>query len=569
MKTKDPITTEVIRHSLETIAEEMRTALYRTAFTVVVKDMLDYSCALFDRHGRLIATAIDIPTLIASMGSGLRAVIDKWEGRIDAGDVFLTNDPYNGGTHTPDVHIFIPIFDGKGERVGFAGNIAHHADWGGRVPGTVSAANQSVYEEGVVYPAVKLEQRGERNEAVYDTIVANLRQPDLNMGDLRAQLAAARTGERRFARLVERYGTEVVLGAIDDLIGHAGERTKQEVAALPDGVYEAEGFLDDDGFNRGEPVRIHARIVIDGDSIVFDFSGCAEQTPGGMNCPLATTRSDVHYALKCIISDDIPFNEGSMEAVEIIAPPGSIVNPGRPGATGDRHLTSQRVCDVTTRALSQAAPEKGSAGWFSGWPFIICESTSPKTGQSVVLLANIGGGAGAASSHDGADGVDIHGANCAIIPAETVEVNYPLRVERYELIRDSGGAGRQRGGLGIRADYRILSEQPIFFQSEVEQSKQDFAPAPIDGGMPGSVSGVLLLGEDGEERPQDPKSVFEARAGDVVSMRAGGGGGSGDPRQRDPELVEADLRTGRISEQVARELYRVEVAADGGVARTE
>jgi N-methylhydantoinase B len=567
MKRSDPITTEVLRHAFETVAEEMRTALYRTAFTVVVKDMLDYSCALFDGRGRLVATALDIPTLIASMGSALRAVLEKWDGQIFPGDVLFSNHPYMGGTHTPDVHIFIPVFDGEGELFAYTGNIAHHADWGGRVPGTTSAANHSVFEEGVMYPAIKLEERGVPNSAVYDILAANLRHPALNLGDLRAQIAAARTGERRLIRLAERYGTATLLQAIDDLMRYATQRTRQEITSLPDGVYEAEGFLDDDGYVRGEPVRIHVRITIDGDRAIFDFSDSAPQTQGGMNCPLATTRSDVHYAIKCIVADDIPFNEGCMEAVELIVPEGNVLNPVFPGATGDRHLTSERLCDVITRALGQAAPSKSSAGWFVGWPFMICEARSPKTGQNAVLLANISGGAGASSSHDGADALDCHAANCAIIPAETVETNYPLRVERYELIRDSGGAGMYRGGLGIRADYCVLTDEPIYFLSEVEQSLADFAPPGIDGGSPGAVSSLSII-RDGEEIPQNPKSTFIAQPGDIVSLRAGGGGGVGDPRNRAPTDLAIDVLSGKVSPDAARALYGVDVTVSD-IADTE
>lgn len=562
MKLKDPVTTEVIRHAVETIAEEMRTSLYRTAMTVVVKDMLDYSCALFDARGRLLATALDLPTLLASMGPGLQSVIAKWGEDIHRGDAFLINHPYMGGVHTSDVNVFLPIFDGEERLIGFSGTVAHHADWGGRLPGTCAASNQSVFEEGVMYPAVKLEEGGKPNQAVYDIIAANVRNPSMNLGDLRAQVAAARTGERRLARLAERYGTETLLEAVEDLIAYAASRTRRRIAELPDGVYEAEGFLDDDGHERHVPVRVHVRVTIEGERATFDLSGSSGERGGAMNCPLATTRSDVQYAIRCLMDDDVPFNEGCMEPVALTVPEGNLFNPTFPSATSDRHLTSERLCDVLTRALAQAAPEDGSAGWFCGWPVFVCESRSPKHQQKVVLLAQVAGGAGATTKHDGGDALDVHAANCAIIPAETVEMNYALRVERYELRQDSGGAGRWRGGLGIRADYRVLGDEPAFCILESEQSDPRFAPAGLDGGHAGAPGSVRLK-RDGEEQELDSKSDFSPQPGDVVSLLAGGGGGVGDPRDRDPAAVEADVRSGRVSVEVAREVFGVEVDVVG------
>lgn len=560
MRRTDPITTEVIRHALETIAEEMGTALRRTALSVVVKDMRDYSCAVFDRSGRLLAAALDIPTLLASMSPALRACLDKWGDDIHPGDVFLSNHPYLGACQTNDLNLFVPVFDGDERLIGFTGAIAHHADWGGVVPGTAAATSRSAFYEGVMLPAVKLEVRGVPEPNVRDIITANTRHPKQNHGDLRAQVAAARSGARRFARLAERYGTDTLVTAIDDLIGYTAERTRAELAALPDGTYRAEGWLDDDGINPGAAVRLAVTVTIEGDGAHVDFSGCDPQMPGGMNIPTSTTRSVVHYAIKCLLPDDVPFNEGSMEPVTIHAPEGSAVNPIFPAAVGDRHLASQRLASVMTRALAPAAPHRASAEWFVGWPVLICESASPKTGDGVVLLANVAGGAGATASHDGADAVDVHMANCAIIPAEVIESSYLLRVERYELRPDSGGAGRTRGGLGIRADYRNISDGPMQFLSEAEQSDPGHVPQGLDGGLPGTAASIVLIREDGEETPLPAKGQHVAAPGEVVSLRAGGGAGFGDPALRPREAVEADLRSGRITARAARDHYNLAAA---------
>jgi N-methylhydantoinase B len=554
----DPVTTEVIRHALETIVEEMRVSLRRTAYSVVVKDLLDFSCALFDVQGRLLASSIDIPSLLSSMAPALRQAIERWGAEIYEGDVILTNHPYRENAHTNDVNVFVPSFDVEGRFIGFAGTICHHADWGGRVPGTASAANRSVFEEGVMYPAVKLEDRGRPNESVYDIIWANVRHPGQNRGDLRAQLAAARSGERRLRRLAEQYGTDVLAATSSSLIEYSARRTREEVAAMPDGTYSAHGFLDDDGLTPGEHVPIAVTVIVDGDRLVVDFTGTAPQMEGGMNCPIATTRSVVHFGLKCLLSEDIPFNEGCTFAVDIVAPEGSVVNPRFPAAVGDRHHTSMRMADVLVGAMSQIIPERGSAGWFTGAPATIIETVSNKTGEQSVLLSIIGGGAGASAANDGADALDAHMSNCALIPAEVVESTYPLRLDRYELIQDSGGAGRRRGGLGIRVDFRVLDEGPLTVRVETEQAAPDLGAPGRDGGLAGAPAEVRLLRGD-EETQLPPKGSLVTRRGDVVSVRSGGGGGYGDVLERDLEGVRADVLAERVSREAARRVYRVDI----------
>lgn len=550
----DPITTEVVRHALETIADEMGNALRRTALSVVVKDMKDYSCALFDSRGRLLAAALDIPTLLASMAPALQACMEKWGDDIHPGDAFISNHPYLGACQTNDINLFVPAFDPSGVLIGFTGAIAHHADWGGRVAGTAAAASQSAFEEGVMLPALKLEYAGIPNQTLLDIIAANVRHPKQNLGDLRAQVASARSGVRRLQRLAERYGTQRLQEIIDDLLGYTAERTRQRIQELPDGRYFAEGFLDDDGQGPDRPVRLAATVEITGETLHVDFTGTDPQMRGGMNIPTSTTRSVVHYAVKSLMPDDMPFNEGSLDPVTIHAPEGSAVNPIYPAAVGDRHLASQRLASVITKALLPVDPSRSSAEWFVGWPVLICESRSPKTGDGVVLLANVAGGAGATASHDGADAVDVHMANCAIIPAEIIESNYMLRVERYELRCDSGGAGEYRGGLGIRADYRNLSDMPMPYLSETEQSNPKFAPSGHEGGLSGGVASLALLTEEGEV-PLPTKGEGKVDPGEVISLRAGGGGGFGNPRTRKAELVAADVSSGRVSREVAADVY--------------
>jgi N-methylhydantoinase B len=355
-------------------------------------------------------------------------------------------------------------------------------------------------------------------------------------------------------RLAAQHGSDVLAATSAALIDYTAQRTREAIAAMPDGTYRASGFVDDDGITAGVPLPVEVAATVDGDRLIVDFTGTAAQIDGGMNCPVATTRSVVHYGLKCLLPDDIPFNDGAVKPVEIVLPPSSLVNPDFPAAVGDRHHTSMRVADTLVAALSQVVPERGSAGWFCGVPATIIETRSNKTGEASVLLSIIAGGAGASLAADGADAVDAHMSNCALIPAEVIESTYPLRVERYALLPDSGGAGRFRGGLGMAADFRVLEDERLSIRVETEQGYPEMGAPGLDGGARGANAEVWLL-RDGEATPMPPKSAFEAQRGDVVSVRSGGGGGLGDPRSRDRAMVAADVRSGRVSEQAARELF--------------
>ena len=551
----DPITTEVVRNALETIAEEMGNALRRTALSVVVKDMRDYSCAVFDARGRMIAAALDIPSLLASMAPALRACIDKWGDDIHPGDVFVNNHPYMGACQTNDMNLFIPVFDAEEQLIGFTGVIAHHADWGGRIAGTAAAQSESAYEEGVLLPALKYEVRGVRERNLHDIITANVRHPAQNLGDLRAQIAAGRSGARRFAELAAKYTSSVLADAIADLIDSTAFRTSREIGKLPDGRYEAEGWLDNDGVNLDAPVLMRVAVIVAGETITFDFTGSAPQMAGGMNIPNSTLRSVVHYAVKCLMPPDVSFNEGSLAPVSIVAPEGTAVNPVFPAAVGDRHLASQRLSSIVTKALAFAAPDRASAEWFVGWPVLVCESRSPKSGDGAVLLANVAGGAGGNRFRDGSNAMDVHMGNCALIPAEIIESSYELRVEQYALITDSGGAGARRGGLGIRADYRNVSTKPLHFLSEAEQTNPAFPPSGLHGGDSGAVASLHLIDADGVEHQRPSKGKGVAQPGEIVSLRAGGGGGFGPASERPLEAIEADLRAGLVSPAAAVAQY--------------
>ncbi|MDO8208842.1 hydantoinase B/oxoprolinase family protein [Conexibacter sp. CPCC 206217] len=518
---------EVFRHAFEGIAEEMGATLLRSSYTVVIKDLLDYSCALFDASGALVAQAGHIPSHLGSMGYALKRIVAKWGEDVHPDDVFVTNDPFDGGTHVPDIHIFMPIF-AAGRRIGFAGSIAHHADWGGRVPGSISAANESVFEEGVVYSHLKLEAAGVPNEALYEVIASNIRQAPLGLGDLRAQIAAARTAVRRFDALLERHGADAVVHAMSGLIDRSARATRRAIAALPDGRYEAEGFLDGDGVHVSGPLRIAVALTIAGEALEVDFAGTVAQQPTGINVPLATTQSAVLYAVRTILDDSVPTTEGCLAPISIRLPERSLVNPSRPAPVSDRHLTSQRLADVLVRCLAQLRPQETIAGCFVGSAWMSCAAPGRKTGDEMILLLNVVGGAGAGPQRDGLDAVDTHLSSSALIPAEVVETEYPLRVEQYALLDGTGGAGARAGGRGMRAVFRVLGDQPIVFQCGMEQTDPRFGAWGLEGGETGRAGHVTVIRADGEQEERIAgRSRVVLAPGDRLVLATGGGGGHG------------------------------------------
>jgi N-methylhydantoinase B len=424
----------------------------------------------------------------------------------------------------PDVHIFAPVFDAD-RCIGWAGNIAHHADWGGRVPGSMSVANKSIFEEGVIYPHVRLEYRGKPNLDIYRMIGVNTRQPELGLGDLRAQVASVRTAVDRFGRLVRRFNADILCDAMAKLIENSEARTRRGIAQLGDSSHTETGYLDGDGVEQGNPLAIVATVTITGSDVHVSFAGTAPQQETAINVPLATTRSAVLFALRTIL-EDMPNTDGCARPVTIDAPLGSLLNPMKPAPVSDRHLTSQRLADVLVKAFARANPRRSSAGWFVGAGWMCCFPRSPKTGKPTMLLLNLCGGAGASPEGDGADAVDAHMANATLIPAEVVESEYPLRVETYQLVRGSGGAGRHRGGRGIRAEFTNVADEPIEIQGGMEQTNGQFGAWGIEGGGVGAP-GFFAIRADGREERVASRERHRVDPGQTFIMSTGGGGGYG------------------------------------------
>ncbi len=538
---------EVLTAALRGIALEMSEVLHRSAYSPVIREMLDFSCALLDADGHVVVQADDIPAQLGAMSRIVGSIEASYaRSTWRPGDAFFCNHPYLGAAHTPDVFVFSPLFL-DGQIAAWGGTCAHHVDLGGRNPGTEGADNDSIFQEGLLLPAVRAMREGRPVEEVWRLVEANVREPTSTLGDLRAQFAALATAGRRLASLAERYGAGVVLGAMRDLRAYAERRLRAELRELPDGVGEAEGFMDDDGAG-GPPVRIHARVDKRGDEVLVDLSGSDAQRPGGMNVPIVSTEATVYFAVRTAIGGDLPVNDGFFRQIRIVAPEGSVVNPRFPAAVSVRHLTCQRLADTLLSALGHLMPERVAAGSFVGFFSIMAAGRSPMHGRTVVLQDILGGGTGGRRGLDGMDAVDTYVSNCGLLSAEVCETLYPWRIERTELIPDSGGPGTYRGGLGLRRVYRALQAQPTVLY--IDQTNPSFAPSGLAGGEPGRPARMSIR-VGGRRTPVPTKTTLVLPEGAEVVVETAGGGGWGPPEERDLEAVARDVRDGVVTRRDA------------------
>ncbi|WP_066062251.1 hydantoinase B/oxoprolinase family protein [Neobacillus soli] len=552
----DAITLEVVYSSLLAAAKEMSSVLGRSAYSPIIREMIDYSCGLFDSKGNLIAQAENIPAHLGSMGTALRDLFNDFPSdRFQPGDAFLVNDPYRGGQHTPDLHVFTPAFY-EGQLIGICGTIAHHADMGGKNPGTEGFDNRSIFEEGLRIPPVKLASGGQINEAVTTIIAGNVREPKATMGDLRAQIAACRYGEGRLKEFAGRYGKDILTEVMKRSMDYSEKRMRIELSKMKDAESTASGWLDDDGVG-DDPVEIRVKVVKRGQEIVVDFTGSSPQMTGGMNVPPAAATSAVLYAIKCVVDPSTPQNQGCFRPINVILPEGSLVNPHFPAAVSLRHLAVQRIADTILRALSDLYPERTAAGTFVGFSSLAIDSWHPVHAYPRVIQDDLGGGMGAHPNGDGIDAVDTHCGNVAILPAEVCELSYQVRVLLTELIPDSGGPGKWRGGLGIRREYEIL-QQPHQGLVYTEQSKSAFSPWGLEGGGKGTPAKIRLVRKDGQEVEMG-KGYFQALPGDRIIIETSGGGGYGDPKHRDLERVLQDVREEKVGREAAERIYGVTI----------
>jgi len=537
----DPVTFEIVKNSLVSVAEEMGVVLRRSSFSANIKERRDFSCALFDAAGRLVAQAEHIPVHLGAMPHSVRTILGEHD-EISEGDEFILNDPFRGGTHLPDITMASPIFY-RGERVGFAANRAHHSDVGGGTPGSMSALSTDVFQEGLRIPPVKLVDKGRVNSQLLDFILSNVRTPRERLGDLRAQQSANNVGTKRFVELAEKMGIRTVLTGVSQLMDYSSRLMLREIRKLPKRSAGAVDYLDGDGFDTAN-IRIKVRLTVGNGKLIFDFTGSSKQVKGPVNAVYSITLSAVYYVVRCVTNPEIAPNDGCFRPVEVIAPQGTIVNAQPPApVAGGNVETSQRIVDVALRAFGSIVPERVCAACQGTMNNVTIGGTDPKTGRYFTYYETIAGGFGGRYGRDGIDGVHSHMTNTLNTPVEALEAGFPLRVRRYELVPGSGGRGRFRGGLGVRREVEILSDEVTV---SLLGDRQLTAPWGFQGGKAGAPGQYSLLRKGGPAESLASKSTTRMRRGDVLSVSTPGGGGYGPPNRRATQLKMSDTLDGKL-----------------------
>ena len=549
----DAVDLEVVKASLSGIVQEMQNSLFRTGFSTIVRESQDASCALMNARGEVVAQHVVLPLHIGAFPACCGAVIKEFGNSIGEGDAFVINHPYEGGSpHAPDMCVLSPVFV-EGALFGFCGSIAHKSDIGGPVPGSCSGQARETFNEGLHLPAVRYQRGGKPIGDIDRIIGANSRTPELVLGDIRGQLGADRLGERRLIELTAKYGKQKVLACFDRLFELSDSKLRKTFAEWKDGHFEAERFVDDDGIDLEKPVRIHVVVEKKGDSIHFDFSGSADQTKGPANVRPPLVQAACAYCLISLIDPGTFVSQGLLRAFIITAREGSVLNPRFPAPVNTYNPTVHALVDAVYAALSNIVPDKVRADG-SGSRSIILGGRSGHTGKGYVQYEIIAGGAGARATKDGASGITVNQSNAMIAPVEIIESEFPTRLLRYELIEDSGGAGRYRGGLGIRREYLNLEDARFSIRS----MKHIIPPNGCAGGNTGRPGDIWINPENKDAKRLPTRYAdYPLKAGDVFRLDTPGGGGYGDPLAREPERVLADIREGFISPDVAERDYGV------------
>ncbi len=523
----DPVSFEILKNYLISIAEEMGVVLRKSSFSPNIKERRDFSCALFNASGQLVAQAEHIPVHLGAMPYSVQAVLKEFKDDLSKGDDIILNDPYRGGTHLPDITMVSPIFFKK-KLIGFAANRAHHSDVGGVAPGSMSALSRDVNQEGIRIPPVKLWAEGKQNRQIFDFVLSNVRTPDERLGDLRAQRAANLLGAKRITELLKKSRVSTIRSGMNQLIDYSEELMIKRIRELPRKSASAIDYLDDDGLGTTNiPIRV--KVTISRESIVFDFSGSAKQVQGPLNAVYSVTLSAVYYVVRCVTDNTIPANAGCFKPITVKAPFGTIVNPEPPApVVGGNVETSTRVVDVSLRAFAGIVPEKVCAACQGTMNNVTIGGIDPRTSRYFTYYETIAGGFGARHSKVGIDGIHSHMTNTLNTPVEALESAYPIRVRRYELVEGSGGRGKFRGGLGIRRDTEILANQSTISLLGERQRRGTWG---LFGGGSGSPGTYRILRAEKVTRLSS-KTTLTASTGDVLSIITPGGGGYGEPSKK-------------------------------------
>ncbi len=552
----DPITLELVRNGLESIVDEMALTLVRTAYSANLKSAMDLSSAFCDAEGHLVAQGLTLPVHLGTIPDAMEAVLARYGQTIRPGDVYILNDPYEGGTHLPDLIVVKPIFLGQ-EHFGFVVTIAHHTDIGGRVAGGNACDSTEVYQEGLRVPPLRLHDRGEPNEGFLRMLEKNVRIPVKVLGDLRAQLAACHIGEQGLLELVGRYGRDTIAAAFAELLDYSERLARLEIASWPDGRYEFEDWLDDDGIDP-DPIPIRVAVTVAGDQLDVDFAGTAPQVKGAINSVLSFTRSATYACVRCLLPQNIPNNEGYFRAIRVRAPAGTIVNPVLPAAVAARGLTGFRIATAVFGALAKLAPDRAPACEVGGDTGITMGGYDAER-RAFVFLEFLFCGWGGRPFADGIDGCSSAVVNFSNYPAEIIENEYPLRIEEYGFLPDSAGPGKYRGGLALVRQYRFLERSATL---QIRSDRTKFPAYGLSGGQPGRRCRTIL-NPGPDQRVLPAKTLLEIQRDDVFRHELAGAGGWGDPLEREPRLVLADVRNEKVSVEQARDAYGVALTTDG------
>lgn len=559
----DPIGMEVFSNRLLAITEDMGNNLIRSSFSPNIKERKDCSVGLFDATGRLIAQASHIPLQLGSLSGGVRSLLKAVPiGSMVPGDAFICNDPYlAGGTHMPDITLIEPVFS-AGRVVFFAANIAHHSDVGGSVPGSISGGARSIFEEGLRIPMMHIVRGGTLDHQLLYMIAHNSREPEERTLDIKVQIAVNQRGGLAAQQLIRQMGLAAVERAVDDLIEYTARRLAAKVRRLGGGVHEFTTRLDDDGSGDGVSVPLHARVSVRNGRLFFDFTGSGPQAKGAMNIPLSALQATVYYCVKALLDPGLLPNSGAFDAVDIHAPEGTIVNPRFPAPVGARSITCQKLSGAIFGAFrGLLPPEKVFASFNDVLPAMVFSGKANHRDATYVYLETIGGGAGASFGLDGMDGIQVHTSNSANLPVEALENEYPLLVDEYTLVADSGGPGRHRGGLGIARQISARHDGTVF--SARSDGHVHVAEGAFGGGdgQPGRL--VRNRGTAGEASLASKVSHLLLKAGESIRMETPGGAGYGPPSERLPDRVVQDVLDGKVSRSNSQRWYaHVRLPAD-------
>ncbi len=552
----DPVTTELVRNGVMAVTEEMKTNLMRTAYNFIIFEALVFTVGLFTAKCVSVSIGLGLPMFIRGMAETLKAKLEHFgTDGIEPGDILVTNDAYVTGSHLNHITLSLPIYH-EGELVGFSCCMAHWLDIGCTLQGITT----DIYAEGLQVPILKLQRAGELNKDLVDIIAMNVRMPERALGDLRAQLTAVRTGERGFLALVERYGRDAVLGSIRRIMDQSEKAARERTRQIPDGVYEAEAFMDDDGIDIGKEIPIVVRVEVAGEEMTIDLTDVSRQVKGFYNSGITTAHACSQVAFKCIASPtDYPINDGSFRPLKTIIPPGRIVSAERPAAMRSWMTFPMTIVDAVFKALAPAIPERVAAGHHADLVMGRMNGIDPRENTLFIgAIGPTGGGWGAKHNEDGMPAtVCLNDGDTHNSPSELMEVNYPIVIERHALIPDSGGAGRHRGGLGI--EYVVQARSPLNFNSQADRANCE--PWGLEGGRAGRGNrvGLRVNGEPGPDFANAKLFWKRIETGDAFIVNSGGGGGFGSPLERPAETVLDDVRQGYVSPEAARVLYGVAI----------